>query len=163
DRSIDDIISDVRHRVKQQIPALDAEFVQVLQDMIGDLSNAPEPVQIKLYSNDADALSKWAPNVADAIGKIKGVVDIKNGIEDTVTGPATQFQVDTATAARAGFTAEELTTDSAAIVEGEPAATPIVSNGRPYTVRVRFPAANRSSLESIQNTLLGSATGHTAT
>jgi multidrug efflux pump subunit AcrB len=30
-------------------------------------------------------------------------------------------------------------------------------------VRVRFPSANRASLEAIQNTLLGSASGHTAT
>ena len=49
---------------------MDVEFMQVLQDMIGDLSNAPEPVQIKLFSTDAAALQDWAPHVADAIEKI---------------------------------------------------------------------------------------------
>ena len=66
-------------------------------------------------------------------------------------------------AARAGFTPEEIATDASAILEGEPAATPVVSNDRAYTVRVRFPAANRASLEAIRDTLLTSSTGRTAT
>jgi len=46
---------------------------------------------------------------------------------------------------------------------GEPAATPVVSNDRAYTVRVRFPANNRVSLDAMRNTLLTSSSGHTAT
>ena len=67
---------------------MDVEFIQVLQDMIGDLSNAPEPIQIKMFSPDAALLSHWAPRVADAIGKVDGVVDLLNGIENTISGPA---------------------------------------------------------------------------
>ena len=47
DRGVDEVISELRAQIKKQEPALDVEFVQVLQDMIGDLSNAPEPIQIK--------------------------------------------------------------------------------------------------------------------
>ena len=50
DRSVDDVTSALRTKIKEQEPAIDVEFIQVLQDMIGDLSNAPEPVQIKLFS-----------------------------------------------------------------------------------------------------------------
>ena len=50
-RGIDDIMEDARERIKAE-PELDIEFTQVLQDMIGDLSNSPEPVQIKLFSTD---------------------------------------------------------------------------------------------------------------
>src|ERR1700685_1078656 len=53
--------------------------------------------------------------------------------------------------------------DASAIVEGEPAATPVVSNDRAYTVRVRFPAGNRASLEAIRDTLLTSGSARTAT
>ena len=143
-RDIEDIISDVRADIKQQEPALDIEFVQVLQDMIGDLSSAPEPIQIKLFSQDPKQLEEWAPKVAESIGKIKGVVDILNGIENTISGPAVTFQVDPSVAARAGFTAEEIALDASAILEGEPAPTPVVTNDRAYTLRVRFPAANRA-------------------
>jgi multidrug efflux pump subunit AcrB len=162
-RDIEDIIADVRADIKQQEPSLDIEFVQVLQDMIGDLTSAPEPIQIKLFSQDPKQLEEWAPRVAGAIGKIKGVVDILNGIENTISGPAVTFQVDPSVAARAGFTAEEVALDASAILEGEPAPTPVVANDRAYTLRVRFPAANRASLEAMRDTLLISSTGHTAT
>ena len=162
-RSIDEVIADVREKVTQQEPALDVEFIQVLQDMIGDLTSAPEPIQVKLFSPDAAALQEWAPKVADAIHKIPGVVDILNGIDNTISGPATTFQVDPSVAARAGFTPEEVATDASAILSGEPAATPVVSNDRAYTVRIRFPAANRASLEAIRDTLLTSSSGRTAT
>ena len=62
--------------------------------MIGDLTSAPEPIQIKLFSQDPKLLEAWAPKVADAIQKINGVVDILNGIDNTISGPAVTFQVD---------------------------------------------------------------------
>jgi multidrug efflux pump subunit AcrB len=162
-RDIEEIISDVRSDIKHQEPALDVEFIQVLQDMIGDLTSAPEPIQIKLFSQDPKQLDEWAPKVADAIAKIQGVVDILNGIDNTISGPAVTFRVDPSVAARAGFTAEEVALDASAILEGEPAPTPVVANDRAYTLRVRFPAANRASLEAMRDTLLVSSTGHTAT
>jgi multidrug efflux pump subunit AcrB len=162
-RGIDEVIAEVRSKITQQEPTLGVEFTQVLQDMIGDLTSAPEPIQIKLFSQDPKQLAEWAPKVADAIQKIKGVVDVLNGIENTISGPAVTFQVDTSVAARAGFTAEEIAVDASAILEGEPAPTPVVTNGRAYTLRVRFPAANRTSLEAMRDTLLVSSGGHTAT
>jgi len=163
DRDVEEIMSEVRAKIKQEEPALDLDFIQVLQDMIGDLTSAPEPIQIKLFSQDPKQIEEWAPKVAEAILKINGVVDVLNGIENTVSGPAVTFQVDPSVAARAGFTAEEIAVDAAAILEGEPAPTPVVSNDRAYTLRVRFPVANRASLEAMRDTLLVSSSGHTAT
>ena len=163
DRDVEEVMADVRAKIKQQEPALDLDFIQVLQDMIGDLTSAPEPIQIKLFSEDPKLLEEWAPKVAEAIQKISGVVDTLNGIENTISGPAVTFQVDPSVAARAGFTAEEIAVDASAILEGEPAPTPIITNGRAYTLRVRFPSANRASLEAMRDTLLISSTGHTAT
>jgi multidrug efflux pump subunit AcrB len=163
DRDVEEVMADVRAKIKQQEPALDLDFIQVLQDMIGDLTSAPEPIQIKLFSEDPKLLEEWAPKVAEAIQKISGVVDTLNGIENTISGPAVTFQLDPSVAARAGFTAEEIAVDASAILEGEPAPTPIITNGRAYTLRVRFPSANRASLEAMRDTLLISSTGHTAT
>jgi multidrug efflux pump subunit AcrB len=170
-RGVEEIISEVRARVNKEEPALDVEFAQVLQDMIGDLTSAPEPIQIKLFSPDPHLLAEWAPKVADAIkpdektgkGGVEGVVDVLNGIENTISGPALTFQVDPSVAARAGFTVEEVALDASAILEGEAAPTPVVANDRAYTLRVRFPAADRNSLSAMRDTLLVSSTGHTAT
>jgi len=163
DRGTDEVIADVRANIVKQEPAIDVEFIQLLQDMIGDLTSAPEPIQIKLFAQDPALLSTWAPQVADAIKKIPGVVDVLNGIDNTISGPAVVFDVDPIVTARAGFTPEEVQTDSVAILEGEPAPVPVVADGRPYTIRVRFPDSNRASLESMSNTLLNSSTGKTAT
>ncbi len=162
-RDIDEIMSAVRAEIEKTEPATVVEFVQVLQDMIGDLTSVPEPIVIKLFSPDAQLLAATAPQVAEAIQKIPHVVDVTDGIQNTISGPAVTYQVDPSVAARAGFTPEEIAVDAAAVLEGEPAATPVVLNDRAYTIRVRFPAQNRASLDRMSNTLLTSASGRTAT
>jgi CzcA family heavy metal efflux pump len=161
-RSGDEIISEVRDRVKRAEPVLDFEIVQLLQDMIGDLTSAPEPVVIKLFSEDAALLRDQAPKVADEIKKIPGVVDILNGIDNTISGPASVFTVDPAVAARAGFTPQEVELDASAMLQGEPATAPVVANDRAYTIRVRFGPQTRASMESMRDTLLVSGSGKTA-
>jgi multidrug efflux pump subunit AcrB len=66
-------------------------------------------------------------------------------------------------AARLGFTPEEVSQDATAILDGIATADPLISNGRPYTVRVRLGDDSRASLEAIQNTVFNSSSGHTAT
>jgi len=167
-RSVEEVISDVRAKVTQSEPVLDVEFIQVLQDMIGDLTGAPEPVVVKLFSPEEDLLTTWAPQVADALTnlKIRGktpIVDVEDGVENTTSGPAVVFTVDPEAAQRAGFTAEDLGTIGVAMVEGEPAAAPVLINDRPYPVRVRYPSSARSSLEAMSNTMVVSSTGGTST
>src|SRR5882762_9778442 len=101
-RGIDEVIEEVRSKVKAEEPALDVEFIQILQDMIGDLTSAPQPVQIKLFAQDQALLADWAPKVADSLSKVKGVVDVLNGIDNTISGPAVTFQINPGVAARAG-------------------------------------------------------------
>jgi multidrug efflux pump subunit AcrB len=167
-RGIDEIISDVRARVTTQEPSLDVEFTQVLQDMIADLTGAPQPVVVKLFSRDADEIATWAPRVADALGRIqinykKPVVDIEDGIENTTSGPAVIFTVNPVAAAKAGFTTDQLSVISSAIVDGEPAAMPVIINDRPYMLRVRYPALNRASLEAMSNAPIINSNGGSAT
>src|SRR5580700_1071043 len=153
-RGIDDIISEVRAKVTTQEPALDVEFTQVLQDMISDLTGAPQPVVVQLFSSDVDQLTVWAPRVADAMGRIqinykKPVVDVEDGIDNTTSGPAVVFTVNPAAAAKAGFTTDQLTTVAASIVDGEPATAPMIINEKPYTLRVRYTSTSRASLDAM--------------
>ena len=161
-RGIDEIMEDVREQVQKTEPTLDVEFTQVLQDMINDLSNAPEPVYIKVFHPDPTVLNEVAPRIADAI-KMPGIVDIRNGIENTISGPATVFQVNPTVAARMGFTAQEVAADAEAIVEGLDTETPIIQNARPYAVRIRYAPEHRASFDTIANTVINSSTGKIAT
>jgi CzcA family heavy metal efflux pump len=158
-----DVIAEIRASIKKAEPTLDVEFPQLLQDMIGDLTSAPEPVVIKLFAQDPELLKAWAPRVASTIKKITGVVDVLDGIENTISGPARLFTVDPTVTARAGFSPQEVEVNAAAMMQGEPATPPVVVNDRSYGIRVRYPETTRRSLDSIQNTLLVSGTGKTAT
>jgi multidrug efflux pump subunit AcrB len=167
-RGVDEVISEVRAKIVKTEPGLDIELKQVLQDMIGDLTGAPEPVVVKLFSPDPELLSTWAPQVADALEKVKigratPIVDVENGIDNTTSGPAVRFTVNPEAAGRVGFTPEELGTVGVAMVEGEPALAPVLVNDRPYPLRVRFPPSARASLEAMTNTMLVSSSGSTST
>jgi multidrug efflux pump subunit AcrB len=161
-RDIKEIINDVRGRVSEAVPMLDVEYTQVLEDMIGDLSNSPEPIQVKLFGNDTAQLQDLAPKVQAALQSIPGIVDTQNGIDNTLSGPATTFQVDPSVASRLGFTPQEIAEDATSILDGLPANDPMIVNGRPYTVRVRMDPSHRASLAAIENTIFNSASGHTA-
>jgi multidrug efflux pump subunit AcrB len=163
DRAIDEVMADLRAEIRRTEPELDIEFTQVLQDMIGDLSNAPEPIQIKVFSTDTDLLHKLGPQIGDAIGTIPGVVDVQNGVENTISGPATNFQVNPIVAARLGFTPTEVAEDATSILDGLESTVPLITNSRPYAIRVRLPDSTRTSPEAIENTVFNSATGKLAT
>jgi len=161
-RSVWNVMEEVRSRVKKTEPELDFEIFQILQDNINDLSNAPEPIQIKLFSNDEQTLTKLAPVVGDAIAKIPGIVDMENGIDNTISGPATNFQVLPTVASRMGFTPEEVAQDATSVLDGIPISAPLIANGRQYTIRVRLGDEQRKSLDDIRNTVFNSASGHLA-
>jgi CzcA family heavy metal efflux pump len=161
-RGIEEIMADVREQIKKTEPELDVEFTQVLQDNIGDLSNAPEPIQIKLFDNDQSLLNTLGPRVAQEIGKVDGVVDVENGVDNTISGPATNFQVNPQLAERLGFTPTEVAEDATSILDGVTVSDPLISNGRPYTIRVRLGDETRQNLDTIRDTVFNSASGHTA-
>ncbi len=161
-RSIDEVMAEVRRKVKSTEPELDVEFTQVLQDNIGDLSNAPQPIQIKLFTQDPQLLNDLGPRIAEEIKKISGVVDVENGIDNTISGPATNFAVDPVLAGRLGFTPTEIAEDATAVLDGLTINEPLIANGRPYTIRIRLDDASRKSLDTIRDTVFNSASGHTA-
>jgi multidrug efflux pump subunit AcrB len=166
-RDIFEVMNDVRQKVAASEPAVDVDFTQKLQDMIGDLTSAPQPIDIMMFSPDANLLNAWAPKVADAIGQIQvggahPVVDIDNGIDSTTSGPAVSFAVNMAAASHAGFSPQDVADQATAMLDGLTAAQPVVVNDRPYPVRIRYPAEVRSSLSQMNNTVIVSPTGQMA-
>jgi multidrug efflux pump subunit AcrB len=166
-RDIWEIMNEIRGKATQTEPAVDIQFTQKLQDMIGDLTSAPQPIDIMMFSPDAKVLGDWAPKVADAIGKIQvggnhPVVDIDNGIDSTTSGPAVSFNVNMAKASHVGFTPQDLANEAEAMLDGVKASQPVVANDRPYPVRIRYPADIRSSLSAMNNTMLVGPNGQLA-
>src|SRR4029079_18447207 len=79
-RSTEEVIAGLREQINESEPALDIEFVGIVPDVIGDLQGNPEPIELKLFSEDAAALQAKADEVQTAIKNVSGVVDTLNGV-----------------------------------------------------------------------------------
>jgi len=51
-RAADEVISDIRDKVAEATPLVEVEFVQLLQDMLGDLEGNAEPIEVKIFGDD---------------------------------------------------------------------------------------------------------------
>lgn len=105
-KSTDEVIDSIRADIEGAEPALHIEFAGVLGDLIGDLTWSPDPVEIKLFSQNINSLRELAPKIAGQIEAIDGVVDVNDGL--VVAGPSARFRVMAAEAARAGLDAFQL-------------------------------------------------------
>jgi multidrug efflux pump subunit AcrB len=166
-RSVWQIEDEIRAKVAAAEPAVDVDYVQKLEDMIGDLTSAPQPIDIMMFNPNQQLLNAWAPRVADAIGDIAvggshPVVDIDNGVDSHTSGPAISYHVEMAKAANAGFTPQEVANQATAMLDGVVTQQPMVIDDRPYPVRIRYPENVRSSLSAMNNTVIVSPTGQTA-
>src|SRR5438045_4307824 len=88
-------------------PGLEIEVPQLMEDIIGDIQGQPQDVVVKLFSDDERQLEELAPKVADAIGKVEGVVEVKSGI--VPAGDALVVEVDRVKASLEGVDPDAVT------------------------------------------------------
>ncbi len=60
-RDIETVMDEVRQKVERNVPGLQIELAQLMEDLIGDLTAVPQPIEIKLYSDDGSLLLKLGP------------------------------------------------------------------------------------------------------
>ncbi|HYV83323.1 MAG TPA: efflux RND transporter permease subunit [Pyrinomonadaceae bacterium] len=155
-RSTEEVISELREEIAESIPTLDTEFVGIVPDVIGDLQGNPEPIEVKLFSEDAAALQSTADEVETAIKKVPGVVDTLNGV--VISGPAVTFRIDPLRASQFGVTANDVASTITTAMSGD-ASSSILQQDRLIKVRVIFPANVRTSLESVKALQVRSSAG----
>ena len=147
-RKGEEVMSELRQKIESSEPALRVEFLGILSDLIGDLASSPSPVEIRLYSEDTAALHRTAQQIAESIAKVKGVVEIFNGI--VVSGPAVTFRIDPQRAATFGITTADVTATIEAALGGTAAST-IIERSRAINVRVILPGEYRNSLDQLRS------------
>jgi multidrug efflux pump subunit AcrB len=135
------VIDRVRTAAEREAPAVRVEFMQLLQDIIGDLAGAPAPVELKLFSPDRAAAERSAVAVARAIELTPGLVDLYDG----VPGKDSELRIalDPVRVARLGLTPEAVQADARAALFGVEAGTARESD-RVIPIRLRFPDSVRS-------------------
>ncbi len=140
-KSIDAVIDDIRGKIKEDVAGIDVDFSQILQDLIGDLSGAPAPIEIKLFGEDQTKLMALAKSLSDKLGKIQGVVDVKSGVVET--GPELVARIDPLKAGRVGLTTNAVADQANAAMFGD-TVTQLLQGDRQIGVRVRYPLAFRA-------------------
>ncbi len=155
-RPTEEVMSELRKDIESSEPSLRIEFIGILSDLIGDLTSSPQPIEIKLFSEDTQALQEKATEVAETIKQVSGVVDIFNGV--VISGPAITFKVKPAQLARFGVTANDVATAVTTAMTGDPTST-ILQQGRLITVRVILPKTSKTSLDVLQALPIRSPSG----
>jgi CzcA family heavy metal efflux pump len=155
--STEEVMTQVRTQVEQKVPGLDIELSQLMEDLIGDLVAVPQPIEIQLYSDNPQQLDATASKVADAIGKINGVVGVRNGINPA--GDALTVQVDPAKAALQGLDPVSVTDQVAAAIDGTVVAQ-LPEASKVVGVRVRLPLGSHQRLEQVAALPIRAADGH---
>ncbi|MDQ1728736.1 MAG: hypothetical protein QOD33_861 [Pyrinomonadaceae bacterium] len=155
-RATADVMNELRGKIEESEPALEIEFVGILSDVVGDLTSSPEPIEIKLFSEDAQALHQKAEEVEAAIKQLKYVVDTKSGV--VVSGPAVIFNIDPQLAARVGVNASDIASTVTTAMTGDASST-ILQKDRLISVRVIFPLEARNSIDKLRALQVRSASG----
>jgi len=140
DRSVFEVIDDVRAKIERSVPRLRIEFVQILSDVINDLAGNPHPVEVKLFGSDINALESYARTLTEKFDKVEGLEDLYNGVAE----PSAEMSmtINTAEANRIGLTPEQVSAQVSGALLGTNAGE-IRLQDRAVSIRARAPDSVR--------------------
>lgn len=156
-RDIEIIMAEVRTSVESQVPGLRIETAQLMEDLIGDLTAVPQPIEIKLFGDDSSVLRKIAPQVAERISKINGVVEVFNGI--TIAGDAVEIRVDRIKSAIEGMDPDQVTRQLQDLIGGN-VASQIQVGDKLVGLRVGVSKDLRDRITALQELRIRAPDGH---
>jgi multidrug efflux pump subunit AcrB len=152
-RDIDDVMSDVRKRVQSNVAGLRIETAQLMEDLIGDLTAVPQPIEVKIFGTDEAQLETAAKSIAAKLEKIDGLVEVFNGI--TVAGDDVVVRTDPIRASLEGLRAQNVADQIDTLVDGNVAGEFRLGE-RTIGVRVR---SQRPHVDDIAHLALEGSTG----
>jgi len=155
-RPIAEIMDEIRGRIERQVPGLEIELIQLMGDLIGDLTAVPQPIEVKLFGSDQALLREQARLVTGTIEGIPGVVDVKSGV--VLAGDAIEIRVDRARARMLGLDPEQVTRLARIAFEGDVAAQ-IRRGEKMVGVRVWTGEPSRARLRDLQQIRLRTPDG----
>ena len=134
----EEVAAAVADDVAAKVPGVQVEVAQLIEDLIGDLTAVPQPIEVKLYAADPTLLGPEAKKVAAIVAKINGVVEVKDGVQ--LAGDALDVHVDPVRAGIEGIAPADVETQLSAALTGAVATTLALPN-KAVDVRVRLPDA----------------------
>ena len=156
-RPVDAVMEEIRSKVETQVPGLSVEMAQLMEDLIGDLTAVPQPVEVKLFSDKPARLAPLARSVAARIAKVPGVVDVRDGINPA--GDALEIHVDRAKAALEGVDPASVAQSATDGLSGN-VATQMLVGVKSIGVRVVSPGSTHRNANDIVAMPIRAPDGH---
>ena len=150
------VMSEIRTKVEHDVPGLEIETAQLMEDLIGDLTAVPQPIEVKLFGDDPQQLEAGTAKVVGALEKINGVVEVASGLR--VAGDAIIIHVDRAAASVAGLDPDQVSKQVETDVGGT-VATQVLRGEQVIDVRIRLPQELRQRAEALRSLTLRAADG----
>ncbi|TAN04642.1 MAG: efflux RND transporter permease subunit [Rhodanobacteraceae bacterium] len=151
------VMEHIREEVVAKVPGLDVDVSQLLEDMIGDLTSAPQPIVVKLFSDNVGELDATAKKVAAQLLKVRGVASTRDGINPA--GDALEVHVDPVKAAMLGLDPKSVANQVAAAVAGTVAAE-LPQGPKMVGVRVWVPPGGRAQIQQLEALPISDGHGH---
>jgi CzcA family heavy metal efflux pump len=147
-RTTNDVIDQIRKKVEATQPALEIDFGQVIGDMIGDLMESVQPIEIKIFGNDAKELEKLSGKVADIVTKINGTADVFDGI--IMAGPYISIEPNTMDLAQYGISPANLQFQAQTAIEGNVEGS-VYEREQLTPIRMIYPGNDKIDLKGIEH------------
>jgi CzcA family heavy metal efflux pump len=155
-RSSEDVIAELRVKFLSVAPGAEWDLHGILGDLIGDLTWAPQPIEVKFYSADPEVLKEKGPYIEGKLKGVKGVVDTFEGLN--YTGPTISMRVRSADAQRHGLTARAIGEVLSTAMLGQVASS-VLESDRVVNIRVRAEHSAVGRLASLRQLPLRTADG----
>jgi multidrug efflux pump subunit AcrB len=139
-------MDDLRQKILSTIPGVRVEFVQLLQDMIGDMEGNPNPIEVKIFGNNMTELERLADEIGPRLQQIPGVVDFQGILKGN---PEIVLHVDPVQAGRLGLTVDQVSQQVSAGLLGS-TQTELRQADRTIGIRVRFPDSFRFNYDDVR-------------
>ena len=146
DRSTEDVIKDLRHKIEQSQPALRIDFGQVITDMLGDLMTSVQPIEIKIFGDNQQTLQQLSSNVADIVAKVDGAADVFNGI--VIAGPSVSIIPDFVKLAQYGLTPAGLQYQLQTALQGNIVGG-VLEKEQVSNIRIVYPGSRKISVDEV--------------
>ncbi len=155
-KTTEEVTDIIRKKVETAVPALTADFGQVITDMLGDLMSSVQPIEIKIFGTDHKKLKELSQLVAKKVENVKGTADVFDGI--IIAGPMFKIHPKEAILKQYGLTDVALQIQVQTYLEGTVAGS-ILEKEQLTNIRVLHPENYKTPLEKLKNAEISTVTG----
>jgi cobalt-zinc-cadmium resistance protein CzcA len=154
-RTTDQVSDEIRRKVERAVPALIADFGQVITDMLGDLMSSVQPIEVKIFGDNHAKIMELSNRIADSLRNIEGVADVKGIV---IAGPMLKILPKEDKLEQFGLSPSDLQAQIQTCLEGTVVGS-IPEKEQLTDIRLIYPLNNRTPVEKIKQYKISISSG----